>query len=297
MGIYFKPNNKLWRKFWISTLPVWQWQMPLLDNAVRCSIVSLSGSGWLFPYHLGVLDVLQLNGVLKPCTPIQGLSGGALVAAAIISGVSADEMMDAALNISTRLRDRATSTTTFGIVRAVWGKLAPTVDQIMHEILPVDAWQKCNGRLSVSLTPWPPRSFGEVKTPPKHIFSFTSNDDLIGACLCSAHLPFYMDRHFSRVWRDRRWVDGGMFYDIIPPCPKTLDSSGVIMSCPVEILTRSRKDRHRLICPTPSQFPLRQLFSQFIAPPRAEQLKILRDTGRQNAEQWLAREATMATPQ
>ena len=159
----------------------------------------------------------------------------------------------------------------------------------MQELLPVDAWQKCNGRLSLSLTPWPPRSFAEIRKPPESIEWFTSNEDLIEACLCSAHLPFYMDRRLCRVWRGQRWVDGGMFYNIIPPCPKTVDSSAVIMSCPLELLTRTRTDRDRLICPTPSQFGLLELGTMFLTPPREEQLALLRDTGRQNAEAWLAR--------
>ena len=69
-----------------------------------------------------------------------------------------------------------------------------------------------------------------------------------------------------------------------------MDHSAVIMSCPVEILTRSRTDRHRLICPTPEQFSNVDLLSWFAAPPDEEQLENLRDAGRQNAEDWLARE-------
>ena len=156
-------------------------------------------------------------------------------------------------------------------------------------MLPVDAWQKCNGRLNISVTPWPPRSFAETRMPPKHITSFKSNEDLIGACLCSAHLPFYMDRHVYRVWRGRRWVDGGMFYDIIPPCPELVDASAVVMSCPLELLTRSRTDRHRLICPLPSQFKLADLLLCFLAPPAVEHCEALRDLGNRNAEDWLAR--------
>ena len=159
----------------------------------------------------------------------------------------------------------------------------------MHEMLPVDAWQKCNGRLNISVTPWPPRSFAETRMPPKGIRSFESNQDLIEGCLCSAHLPFYMDRGASRVWRGRRWVDGGMFYDIIPPCPETVDASAVIMSCPLELLTRSRTDRHRLICPSPSQFKLTELLWWFLAPPAAEHCEALRDVGNTDAEEWIVR--------
>lgn len=264
--------------------------MPLLDNAVRCSLVSLSGSGWLFPYHLGVLEILERNGILTPSTPIQGLSGGAFVAAGIVGGVSPETMMDLTIKLSTKLRQRSVSTTTFGTLRGVWGEIGCTLHEVMHEQLPEDAWQKCNRRLTLAVTPWPPSSFDDMKKPPQNIVSFNSNEDLVEACLCSAHLPFYMDRRLYRVWRGKRWVDGGMFYSIIPPFPKAVDHSAVIMSCPVEILTRSRTDRHRLICPTPEQFSNVDLLSWFAAPPDEEQLENLRDAGRQNAEDWLARE-------
>ena len=104
--------------------------MPLVGNAVRCSILSLSGSGWLFPYHLGVIEILQQNGVLKRSTSIQGLSGGALVATGIIAGVSPDEMMHSAIKISTRLRGQSASHNTTKILRDVWGEIGGTLYEV-----------------------------------------------------------------------------------------------------------------------------------------------------------------------
>lgn len=126
--------------------------MSVLNNGVRCSILSLSGTGWLFPYHVGVIEVLEQNGVLKPSTPLQGLSGGAMIAAGFCSGVSADEMMDSAIKISTQLREVSASATTFGTVYSVWGKVERTMQEVYmgyvwHMRLDISAW----GALTESL--------------------------------------------------------------------------------------------------------------------------------------------------
>ena len=110
--------------------------MSLFNSSVRCSTLSLSGSGWLFPYHIGVIEVLERHGVLKPSTPIQGLSGGAVVAVGVCSGISAGEMMDWAIKISTQLREASASSTTLGTVYDVWGNVGST----LHEVYMRYAW-------------------------------------------------------------------------------------------------------------------------------------------------------------
>ena len=155
-------------------------------------------------------------------------------------------------------------------------------------MLPADAWKKCNERLTVSVTPW---SASKIGQPPVRIKSFKSNEDLIEACLCSSHLPFYMDNRAYREWRGERWIDGGLFHDIIPQCPETVDPSTIIMSCPVELLTRSRTDRDRIICPDPEQLGLSDMLKWFAIPPLKEDLEQIQSIGRQNAEDWLAKQA------
>ena len=63
------------------------------------------------------------------------------------------------------------------------------------------------------------------------------------------------------------------------------------MSCPVELLTRARTDRDRIICPEPKQIGWIDMMKWFAIPPLEEDLEKIQAIGRQNTEAWLARES------
>ncbi len=70
-----------------------------------------SGAGFLTCYHFGVADCLFKHGLLLPKkhettnnVMLTGVSGGALVAAAVSMGVSPEEGMAATLEIARRTR-------------------------------------------------------------------------------------------------------------------------------------------------------------------------------------------------
>ena len=55
---------------------------------MRIRRLGLSGCGWLFPYHIGVLSYLQKAGVVDSKTILSGVSGGALVSIYYITSIN-----------------------------------------------------------------------------------------------------------------------------------------------------------------------------------------------------------------
>ena len=185
--------------------------------------VAMSGCGWLFPFHVGVVDVLVRRGVVNEGTQWAGTSAGALVAAAMASGVGPDQIMALAASVCDSIRQKNASHSTekhpesvFGSIRSAWAQMAVVVEEALLQVLPGDAHERCAGRLSIALTPLKRRFDPWLhRRDPILITEFESRDDLIGALMCSSHIPFYLDGQYSRQWRGTWWVDGG-FADIFP---------------------------------------------------------------------------------
>ena len=86
----------------------------LLSSKAAISSFGFSGAGFLTCYHAGVAECLLQQGLLlqpgeRPksaaSTPIlTGVSGGALISAGIIAGVSPEDCMEATLHIARETR-------------------------------------------------------------------------------------------------------------------------------------------------------------------------------------------------
>ena len=80
------------------------------------------------------------------------------------------------------------------------------IPTMMEKTLPVDAWQRCSGRVFISIT----RVSLQRGIENVVVSEFTSNADLIGACLASSTIPLVSTSSlFSRY---RGWIalDGGI---------------------------------------------------------------------------------------
>jgi len=73
------------------------------------------------------------------------------------------------------------------------------VREWLKEILPPNAAESCRGRVNILVRP--------VFSSALCVNDFSSNDDLIDACLASAHVPLFMDRHLTASFRDGRYID------------------------------------------------------------------------------------------
>ena len=182
--------------------------------------VAFSGCGWLFPFHIGVVEALVQRSLVNESTVWAGTSAGSLVAAAMASGVSPRDMMDVALGVRRRLQAKRKMNRgpleSLSRIRVVWGKAGTAVEGALISVLPQDVVSRCKGRFAVAVTPLRHKSDPWLhRREPTLITEFEDRDDLIGACLCSSHIPFYVDGTYSREWRGKFYVDGG-FADIFP---------------------------------------------------------------------------------
>ncbi|KAL4525434.1 hypothetical protein Ndes2437A_g03895 [Nannochloris sp. 'desiccata'] len=82
----------------------------------------------------------------------------------------------------------------------VWGGMLRTW---LHHLLPEDAAERCSGKVQVVVTAVP-RLKREI------ISNFKNKNEVIEACLGSAHVPFLMDGKFAARIKGQRVVDGAL---------------------------------------------------------------------------------------
>ncbi|GAQ79352.1 hypothetical protein KFL_000290010 [Klebsormidium nitens] len=154
---------------------------------------SFSAAGLLFPYHLGVCQKLMEAGLLTDKTPLAGSSAGAIVSAALGAGVSPVEALQMTKDLAKDCRKNGTA-----------GRLGAVLRGILHEVLPENCHEMCNGRVRVAVT--------QLFRWPRGILvdEFYSKQDVIEALITSSFIPGYLAPAAANVFRDRYCIDGGM---------------------------------------------------------------------------------------
>ncbi|KAK3558102.1 hypothetical protein QTP86_009893 [Hemibagrus guttatus] len=142
--------------------------------------ISFAGCGFLGIYHIGVASCLQQQApfLTENAQHIYGASAGALTATALVSGVCLGEAGASIINVAKEARKRF-----LGPMHPAFN-LVKIMREMMHRILPHDAYIKAIGRLGISLT----RVTDGENVLVSH---FNSNDELVQACVCSAFIPVY----------------------------------------------------------------------------------------------------------
>ncbi len=151
-------------------------------------VVSLSGSGFLAAFHIGVMQAFRERKV--EIDVVGGASGGALVACGQVLGIEPSVML-------ARLKQTAFLCRKDG-VRSVPLHLHAAI----QETLPLDLDVTSITRLRIAVTRvWPfERTLVE---------SFSTRDDLVAALETSCHIPFYLGG-FARSFRGQPlYIDGG----------------------------------------------------------------------------------------
>jgi len=132
------------------------------------------GGGIFFYWQIGVVQYLRENNYDLRRTSLSGASAGALSATLTATDVDFFEATNLALDLASEAKvwERPLG------LQGVWG---PLIQHWLDELLPMDASEVVNERLTLLVTPVP--SFGKTR-----VSSFESKKDLIQCNMASVHL-------------------------------------------------------------------------------------------------------------
>ena len=125
-----------------------------------------------------------------------GASAGALMVTLAICNVDPDRAVQRAYDIA---KEKDIWGRRFGLA-GIWGDL---VRQWLDDLLPSTAADLCQGKLKLVVTQIPSFEIAYVE-------DFTSKQDLIDACLASAHVPFFLDGRATCNYRGKECIDGSL---------------------------------------------------------------------------------------
>jgi hypothetical protein len=173
----------------------------------RISSFGFSGSGFLACYQFGVAHCLLQQGILpeagsvrreddnRPPVALAGVSGGALVAAAVAAGVHPDDGMDAVLQVAKRTRQAGRLDALqpgFSLIDVAEEYFAPLLQNAVQDDPDYFLQRIDHGRLlRIGLTDR--RVFlPSFRNNPRafcYIDHYQSIDDVISACTLSSYVP------------------------------------------------------------------------------------------------------------
>eukprot|EP00547_Thalassionema_nitzschioides_P003467 CAMPEP_0194203726 /NCGR_PEP_ID=MMETSP0156-20130528/3426_1 /TAXON_ID=33649 /ORGANISM="Thalassionema nitzschioides, Strain L26-B" /LENGTH=269 /DNA_ID=CAMNT_0038929531 /DNA_START=125 /DNA_END=934 /DNA_ORIENTATION=- len=152
------------------------------------------GGGLFFYWQAGLVEYLREKEYDLDNVHLGGASAGALTATLASTGVDFYEATKLALSKSddAGIWDRKEG------LQGIWG---PLITTWLDELIPDDAVDKVNNRLSLLVTEIP--SFRK-----KNINTFESKQDLIECNMASVHLPWFLDGKLTTTFRNAPHIDG-----------------------------------------------------------------------------------------
>jgi hypothetical protein len=163
--------------------------------------LTFPGGGVFFFWQAGVVKALQQQYDLRDeAVCFSGASAGSISSILAVCNVNIDDAIEEAL----RLADESLIFERRGGLMGVWGGL---VERWLNFLLPENCHIISSGRVFISLTKIP--SFRRVV-----ISKFISKNDLIQVCMCSVHIPYFLDGKFSRMYNGDAYIDGSVGFFI-----------------------------------------------------------------------------------
>lgn len=172
---------------------------PVLVDKPRLRL-SWAGSGMYFWWQLGAVKYLAERYDLSK-VPMVGASGGALASVLGACRVDADLVFETAyqLSVSYNIWDRP-----LGFL-GIWGAL---IENWLDGLLPDNAHEICRDQVSLVVTTIDRHKLVVPKIEQVALSDFTDKNDLITACMASAHVPVLLDWKLTRTCRGRVCLDG-----------------------------------------------------------------------------------------
>jgi hypothetical protein len=160
--------------------------------------ICFSGSGYHYPWQVGVALYLQENYDLSECCFL-GVSGGSYVATLLALDISIKEYVYIWIKESYELFNKRLLAT-YLICHSV-------IKRIHLKYLLREDYKKANGRLFISITRF--KCFLKNRI----INRFYSNEDLVDAICSSSQIPFMLSPSLFYKFRGERCLDGGFSYN------------------------------------------------------------------------------------
>ena len=157
--------------------------------------VVFPGAGIFFYWQAGAVTYLRDAGYDLDQTIVSGASAGAITATLCATHVDYYHATDVALRLG---REAGVWDRPMGLM-GVWGSL---IEEWLDTILPAEAAEMANDRLSILLTQFP--SILEKQ----RVNHFVDRDDLIRCNIASVHLPLFLDGSVASSYRDSLHIDG-----------------------------------------------------------------------------------------
>ncbi|EKX39948.1 hypothetical protein GUITHDRAFT_143111 [Guillardia theta CCMP2712] len=236
---------------------------------------NFSGSGFLLTFHAGAADVFLKRGIIKESSTFSGASGGAIISAALATGISPDTIISTTLEISAICRQKGTVT-----------KVGKLLEEHLRKMFKPGDENLCSGRVALAVSRVKPRPF----LSPVMVRSFHDRDHLISTIMASCFIPGYLSPHATFRMDKDRYIDGALV-NILPPI-----RSSVNVLCFkkrwVSFMVPNTCDMTSLISPDiipnfPYKLPQMVKFALF--PATDEEVFRMFQLGQQAAELWLDR--------
>ena len=177
-----------------------------MGTALKAGL-AFPGGGLFFWWQAGAITGLARRMDLSQA-PLVGASAGALAATLSACDVDMQVAFDSALRRTIEVG--AFEKGPWGLY-GIWG---PIVHSWLDELLPQDAANRCEGRVSLIMREV------QMRRPivrPSAISNFQSRDDLMHACMASVHVPFFLDGKMTTEFRGKQCVDGSLALPGLPP--------------------------------------------------------------------------------
>eukprot|EP00877_Chromochloris_zofingiensis_P008287 jgi/Chrzof1/3711/Cz13g06050.t1 len=247
--------------------------------------ISLSGSAFATPYHLGVTERLMQLGIISHDTPTAGVSASALVAVAIRCKIPLERVLNSLKAASKDFTDNGRM-----------GRMRTVLEKHIEDLLPPDAHKQCTPEMfSLSMTryqgPCIPCWHPQIVST-----TFESREELVDALLATAQLPFLSSGRMTARFRGRRYIDGGLRMPVTPI--KGVDYCIRVYCLPRKYLTRIWPYRIMQHPPAPEEidispgefspwpFTYGQCSKYSMKPQTAEWMDLMFERGRQDAQHW-----------
>lgn len=235
-----------------------------MKNITKPFSYSFSGAGWLTPYHLGVISTLRKLNLISSKSIVAGSSGGAIAAASVSTNLNEFDVLEAfkqSIHLSKPMKN-----------------IDINLRNMLQEMLPDNAYQLCTNTCHITITKL---SLSSPKNP-LIISKYYSQSDLVDCIATSCYIPLYCGPKLYTIFRDEKYIDGGI-YAFLPPI-------GEITVCPLPqigkyMLNPRRSVIHPLLVPN-FDIPLKAMIRWSLFPPSPVILDDLFHLGEQSAQIW-----------